>query len=153
MRTIRLAMMLGMLGLSSTALSEGLYVCNESKENISVAYASYESGIWVSHGWYSVSNQNCTALTDNFVNTRYYIYATSDSGKEWGANHRFCINMNAGFNIPYANNTQACSARNFFSVWIPDMVTGKFPDRYSVVIGPHLSGASNLGLNHPRAER
>lgn len=139
--------------VASTAQAAGLYVCNESGERISVAYAAYESGIWVSHGWTSVANFACAQLTTSFANTRYYVHAVGDSGKQWGANHPFCVNAFAGFNIPYAENTTACTARNFFSVWVPDMVTGQFPERYSVVIGSALSGANNLALNHPRAER
>lgn len=138
---------------ASQAYGAGLYVCNETQDNLSVAYAGFESNIWVSHGWYDVGAYACTQLTSNFTNTRYYVYASGSSGKEWGANHYFCVNQNAGFNIPFADNTAACTKRAFFSVWVPDMLSGQFPDHYTVVIGPLLSGATNGALNHPRAER
>jgi hypothetical protein len=96
---------------------------------------------------------SCSQLTGNFTNTRYYVYASSSSGKEWGANHGFCVNQNAGFNIPIADNTVACTRRAFFSVWVPDMLIGQYPDHYKVGIGPQLYGPNNNALNHPRAER
>jgi uncharacterized membrane protein len=137
----------------SQTYAAGLYVCNETNDNLSVAYASYENNIWVAHGWYAAGPLACTQLTSNFTNTRYYVYASGSSGKQWGANHYFCVNQNAGFNIPFADNTTACSSRAFFSVWVPDMLSGQFPDHYTVVIGPDLSGPTNNALNHPRAER
>jgi uncharacterized membrane protein len=155
MRTFKQCIIWSALSLVSLsqAHAAGLYVCNETNEYLSVAYASYESNIWVSHGWYGAGPYACTQLTNNFVNTRYYVYASGSSGKEWGANHPFCVNQNAGFNIPYADNTAACTNRAFFSVWVPDMLTGQFPDHYTVIIGPQLYGANNNALNHPRAER
>jgi uncharacterized membrane protein len=142
-----------LLTAASQTYGAGLYVCNETQDNLSVAYAGFESNIWVSHGWYDVGAYACTQLTSSFTNTRYYVYASGSSGKQWGANHYFCVNQNAGFNIPFADNTAACTNRAFFSVWVPDMLSGQFPDHYTVVIGPQLTGANNNALNHPRAER
>ncbi len=151
-KQLALSGILTILGFSQ-AHAAGLYVCNETTDNLSVAYASYESNLWVSHGWTGVGPYACSQLTSSFTNTRYYVYAAGSSGKEWGANHYFCVNQNAGFNIPYADNTAACTSRAFFSVWVPDMLSGQYPDHYTIVIGPQLYGASNSALNHPRAER
>lgn len=153
MKILNLGLLVLGLTCAKAAFSAGLYACNEVSEPLSVAYAGFESGIWVTHGWTSVAPYSCSQLTTSFSNTRYYVYASSSSGQEWGANHPFCVNQNAGFNIPYADNTSACTSRSFFSVWVPDMITGKFPDHYTVVLGPNLLGAVNVSLNHPRAER
>lgn len=134
--------------ITVAAISNGLYVCNESGEHVNVAYAEFNNDIWITKGWTSVENEECSQLTKNFANTRYYIYAVGASGKSWEADHRFCIDAQKDFTIPYADSTQACQSKNFFSVWIPYLVQQIFPDHYEVVIGPN-----NVGLNSPRAER
>jgi uncharacterized membrane protein len=125
----------------------GLYVCNESGEVISVAYARNENNKWAASGWTNVAVNRCYSFTNNFTNTRYYILAKGASGKIWGGNHYFCAS-DGGFSYPDANNVPGCTQKGFFSVWVPDMVTGQYQDHYAVVIGPN-----NQNLNHPRAER
>jgi len=51
------------------------------------------------------------------------------------------------FDIPFADQTNACQNKDFFSVWIPSLLTGNFPDHFELVIGP-----KNSGLDSPRAE-
>lgn len=153
MSSIRILLsVVGIVLLSTSAVLtdviNGLYVCNESGEHVKVAYATHKYDIWLSSGWTSVENEECQQLTTSFAYTIYYVYAVGDSGKEWGADHKYCIESQSDFDIPYADHTQACDYKRFFSVWIPSLLEAVFPDHYEVVIGPN-----NIGLNSPRAER
>lgn len=134
---------------SMSAFASGLYFCNETTEPIRVAFSRYENSVWWSKGWIYANPTECKQLTTGFTNTRYYMYAMgTESGKIWGGTHNFCLNPFTGFEISNATETSSCTSRKFFSIWTPDMITGRFNDTYAVVIGPN-----NLNLNHPRAER
>jgi hypothetical protein len=86
------------------------------------------------------------------LDTRYYLYASSDSAKEWQGNHPFCIGSTPSFTIPYANQTQYCGSfvKNFFSVWVPNPVTGILPGFCGYTFAPNNY---SINWNSPRAER
>ncbi len=125
---------------------EGLWACNEFGERIIVNVASFENAVWTTRGWTEIPNEECRQLSARMNNTRFYLFAVGESGKEWGGNHAFCI---ASTEFSGADALAFCEprggmARGFFSVWVPDMVTGQTPERYVQVIGPN-----NQNLNHP----
>ncbi|MBN3952022.1 MAG: DUF1036 domain-containing protein [Nostoc sp. NMS7] len=133
----------------------GLYVCNESGENLNVTVAYYNGYIWTTQGRYQLSQTpgSCIQVYNNSLNnTRYYLYATSDSGNQWQGNHPFCIGSTPNFTIPYADETQYCGSfvKNFFSIWVPNPVTGITPTFYGYTFAPN--NYSN-NWNSPRAER
>lgn len=131
------------------AISKGLYVCNQSGESIKVAYAYYKDSVWHSRGWTTIADEDCSQMTATFTDSRYYVYAFSDSSdKKWEADHKFCVNPKQDFEIDDAGDTKSCETKKFFSVWIPYLAEPVFPEHYEVVIGPNT-----FGLNSARAER
>lgn len=132
---------------------EGFWACNETGEDLLTAIAFLEEGnSWSTKGWTFVENEACAKMHDSLNNTRFYLYGISESGKEWSENYRFCISgdMNP---LRRANLSDFCEIhggemKGFFSVWVPNMVTGEMPSHYVHVFGPN-----NQNLNHPRAER
>lgn len=153
MKQIYLKMMLFVgIGFGQSALASGLYVCNLANEHVWISYVSYEGGQWISHVGNSVQQGGCTQLTSTFTNTRYYLYMVGSSGKEWGANYQFCLPDGSNTMRRNADNLNGCgNVKNFFSVWVPDLLNGQFPDHYVHVVNGLLYGPSNLALNHPRA--
>lgn len=134
---------------SATALAGGLHVCNESGERVQVALVRYEGGTWVSQGYWRLQNTKCATLTASLTNSRYYVHAFGDSGRIFAGKHKFCTNAFASYLLRDAQNlNQGCNVKSFFSVWVPDMITGQYPERYTVVLG-----SNTVGLDHPRAER
>ncbi|MHC5821860.1 MAG: DUF1036 domain-containing protein [Nostoc sp.] len=139
--------------LNAQTSPSGFYVCNESSENLNVTVAYYNGYFWTTQGLYRLSQTpgSCIQVTNSLTNTRYYLYATSDSGNKWQGNHPFCIGTTPNFTIPYATYTQYCgSVQNFFSVWVPNPVTGISPTFYGYTFAPN--NYSN-NWNSPRAER
>ncbi len=124
-------------------------VCNETGEKISVAIAYHnDQQQWTSKGWYELNQTQCSRIHNSLENTRFYLYAKGESGKIWGANHPFCV-LTRRFKIENASDQDSCRKQeNFFSVWVPDPVTGKLPPSYVYTFGPN-----NINLNNPRAER
>lgn len=139
---------LACLGTSAFA-ANGFYVCNESTEVISAAIGQFENNLWASHGWTTVETNACAQLSPALTATRYFVYAISASGKTWGGSHPFCAANNVNFNFPNGVDFGNCPTQlSFFSVWVPDMVTGAYPTHHAVVVGPN-----NNNLDDPRAER
>ncbi|MEH2414980.1 DUF1036 domain-containing protein [Nostoc sp.] len=139
---------------ASAEPSPGFYVCNESGENLNVIISYYNSGTWTTEGRFRLSETlgSCIQIRYSLNNTRYYLYATSDSGKEWQGNHPFCIGSTPNFTIPNAEQTQYCGSfvKNFFSVWVPNAVTGITPPFYAYTFAPNNY---SINWNSPRAER
>ncbi|MEG3904967.1 DUF1036 domain-containing protein [Microcoleus sp. B4-C5] len=66
-------------------------VCNKSGSTATVAFAYPEGGGWTSHGWYRLKSGECaTTYHPSLKNRFYYVYGVSESGGQWGGNHRFC---------------------------------------------------------------
>lgn len=139
---------------ASAQTSPGFYVCNESGENLNVIVSYYNSGTWTTQGRFQLPQTpgSCVQILNSLNNTRYYLYASSDSAKEWQGNHPFCIGSTPSFTIPYANQTQYCGSfvKNFFSVWVPNPVTGILPGFCGYTFAPNNY---SINWNSPRAER
>ncbi|MBD2513098.1 DUF1036 domain-containing protein [Nostoc muscorum FACHB-395] len=143
---------------ASAQTPSGFYVCNESGENLNVIVSYYDKGIWTTKGQFHLYKTPglCIQLLSSLTNSRYYLHAIGDS--EWQGNHPFCIGGNPNpfflteFTHPYADQTQYCGnyVDNFFSVWVPNAVTGIIPPFYAYTFAPNNYSTN---WNSPRAER
>lgn len=137
-----------LLASAQSASAGEFNVCNYTGERIWTTIAYYASDdTWTTEGWWQLNQTECKKIHNSLENTRFYLYANGETGKTWEANYPFCIEPARPFMIRNASNTAGCAAvRNFFSVWVPDIVTGNFPDSYTYTFGPN-----NINLNNPRA--
>jgi uncharacterized membrane protein len=133
---------------ADSAPDPGFYACNYTGEKLWVTIASFENSMWQTDGWYTIEPTKCRKLHNTLSNTRFYLRAQGASGKIWGGNHNFCIDQNNGY--LNTNATAACpplqTSAGFFSEWVPDMLTGKYPSYFV-----HTFGPNNVNLNNPRA--
>jgi uncharacterized membrane protein len=100
-------------------------VCNQSGENISVAFAFHEDN-WKSQGWWNLDSGSCARLYPEELrakNTYYYVYAKGNQGGEWTGDRAFCT-VTQKFLL--ANANQVCRGNN--RVWknFIEVFTGEY---------------------------
>ncbi|AKT41573.1 uncharacterized protein CMC5_057800 [Chondromyces crocatus] len=119
----------------SAAAHADIRICNHAGEKIWVAMAAYQSGRWISSGWYGHENGTCRTLVKGRpTNTRYYFHVQGESGKRWGGPNRFCVEPNDAFTIERAEEISWCEPRPFFCRWTAD------GPREEIVVTPGYAG-------------
>jgi uncharacterized membrane protein len=62
-------------GLSIASAAEaGFDICNQTKDEITVAFGYRENGDWTSAGWYNIAPGECATVYDKSLQERYYYY-------------------------------------------------------------------------------
>ncbi len=99
------------------AANAGIFLCNETAENVYVAIGYEENGHWLSRGWYRFTPRECDSLYLGLLeNPHFYYYANSESGKTvWGGDGTsdpgyFCTSDDAFF---FNSDSFDCAGKNF----------------------------------------
>ncbi len=85
---------------------------NHTDATIALAYASFNDGVWGSHGWFIIEPHNSATITlpNSFSDDSIYWYAKDQGGySEWkGSDKAFCIDPTNKFDY-LGSDSQNCS--------------------------------------------
>ena len=87
------------LQVQSAAAKEGFTICNQTAENVDIAFGYHHSGNWKSKGWYNVAKYSCKDINWTLTNSHYYIHGRGVNGSRWGANYMFCTHPKNAFSV------------------------------------------------------
>jgi len=111
MKKLSISLTLAIIFLQSFPCKANLNFVNRSTEEISVAIAYWESGRFVSEGWWNIEpGEKIKAWTGNASDKNFYYYAYSSTGT-WKGDYSFCTKSTA-FTI-YGDDK--CSSRGYNS--------------------------------------
>lgn len=111
--------------IASTA-EAGLDICNETKDDITLAFGYHQDGEWSSTGWWNVEPGNCATVYEaNLTERYYYYYAEQVNGNlVWEGDSdkdMFCA-MDEAFTIVGDSD---CSSRGYDSYRFRQLDVGK----------------------------
>lgn len=102
----------------------GLKLCNQSVENMFVAYGRVGSSGWETNGWYSVNSGECHTFEkgQEIGGHTYYMHAEGVRGSIWGNGYSLCVDSKNAFTIkgPKDCNSRGYQAVNFHEIKVPD---------------------------------
>jgi uncharacterized membrane protein len=96
--------------LAKIKSAKGFEICNKSDEIADVAFASLESGVWNSRGWYNVPIGKCTTLAKEIENKTFYYFAIGNKGAKWNGIYGLCFKPKKVFDIKGFND---CEGRGY----------------------------------------
>lgn len=95
----------------ASAAQAGFEICNQSSDEITVAFGYRESDEWTSSGWWNISPGDCTIVYEKSLKEQFYYYyaeKVNDSGI-WGGDYVFC-GVDEAFTIV---GDQECKSRGY----------------------------------------
>lgn len=115
-------LLIGSFSLFASPASAGLFFCNNSGQEISVAIGWSQDNKWVSKGWFTVNPGQCDATLLGMLTNRVYYYYAESEGRTltWGGHGEndagyFCTSQDA-FYLDSSSND--CEGHNFKRLWV-----------------------------------
>lgn len=89
-KAVSIGLAIGLAFLAPGVASAGFTVCNQSRQNISVAFGyNTEAFGWRSEGWWRIAPGKCTAIMSGNLQSRYYyVYGNGSRGGVWSGGKR-----------------------------------------------------------------
>lgn len=98
-RAFRRLLLACLLAALSSSAYAGLFACNNTAKEISVAVGWKENDAWMAKGWTNIPSRDCKALLLGRLTGRYYYYyaVSSDGRNEWTSQRgaKFCTSRKA----------------------------------------------------------
>lgn len=91
---------------STTAITSGWQICNESEEEINVAYSIKDDQSWVRKGWRVITKGECSKILST-LNTDYVYYYAEGENRKWPSDQgdkSFCVHPTKKFELRPTNN-------------------------------------------------
>lgn len=96
---------------AATSAQAKFDVCNNSSDDITVAFGYREDGEWTSSGWWNISQGECMTVYDKNLKEQYYYYYAEKVNSEgfWEGDYVFCA-IDEAFTIV---GDQNCKSRGY----------------------------------------
>jgi uncharacterized membrane protein len=95
----------------ATSAQAGFDVCNNSSDDVTVAFGYREDGEWTSSGWWNIDQGECMTVYDKTLKEQFYYYYAEkvNSDGYWEGDYVFCA-IDEAFTIV---GDQNCKSRGY----------------------------------------
>lgn len=95
----------------ASAAQAGFEICNQTKDDVTVAFGYRENGLWSSQGWWNLDPGECATVYNSKLRERYYYYYAEEVNGDgvWGGEYPFCA-LDEAFTIEGDEN---CKSRGY----------------------------------------